>query len=71
MYEYISQYKFYLSLENSKLDAYITEKIVNAMNSGTIPIYWGDEGIFEYVNRDAIIFVETYEQALEEIIFLD
>ena len=55
--DYISEYKFYLAFENTKSPGYITEKIVNAMLAGVIPVYWGDESIFEFVNRDAIIYV--------------
>ena len=37
----LSQYTFVLAFENSDSDGYITEKIVQALLAGTIPLYWG------------------------------
>ena len=39
---HISQYKFSISFENTSYRGYTTEKIMNALLGGTIPIYWGD-----------------------------
>jgi alpha-1,3-fucosyltransferase 10 len=38
----ISEYKFLLAFENSNLvDDYVTEKIINAWQAGTVPVYRG------------------------------
>lgn len=44
--EYISKGVFNICPENSKSEGYWTEKIFQAFEAGTIPIYWG-EGIPE------------------------
>ena len=53
--EFISQYKFVVSMENSREDTYITEKVVHGLLAKTVPIYWGSTRISEYINPDRII----------------
>ena len=40
---------------------YLTEKIWAAMNSGIIPIYWGDINCGNFFNKDSFIYIENYE----------
>ena len=40
--KFLSQYKFSIAMENIKGDGYISEKIIDSFNAGTIPIYLGD-----------------------------
>lgn len=51
-----AEYKFQMSFENSQYAGYITEKIVDAIKSDVIPIYWGGS-IKDEFNTDAIIDV--------------
>ena len=37
-------------MENSEGDGYISEKIIDSFNAGTIPIYYGDFMIYEFIN---------------------
>src|SRR5690554_5397676 len=38
----ISEYKFLLAFENNNLVSdYVTEKMTNAYQAGTVPVYWG------------------------------
>lgn len=53
----VSEYKFIVSMENSKGDTYITEKILHGFNAGIIPIYWGSHHITNYFNKDRFINV--------------
>lgn len=62
---YISDYKFYFSFENSKSPGYITEKVVNAMLAGAIPVFWGDKTVFDLLNPKSFIYVENFKEALE------
>ena len=39
---FLSQYKFNLAIENSRLSGYVTEKLPDALAAHTVPIYWGD-----------------------------
>ena len=40
--EFLSSYKFSISMENSSGDGYLSEKIIDSLIAGTIPIYYGD-----------------------------
>lgn len=44
-----NDYFFYLSFENSFNEDYVTEKFVNAMKYGVVPIVWGGANYSEYV----------------------
>lgn len=44
----IKDYKYSIALENSYLSAWITEKIIDVILCGTIPIYNGHPDIFKY-----------------------
>jgi len=66
---YISNFKFVISMENSIEDTYITEKIIHGFNSKIIPIYWGTERVKDYFNKDRFITVNSnnYDDTLLEI----
>ena len=46
--EFLKDYKFCITYENSSSPGYVTEKLLHAKAAGCIPIYWGDPKI----NRD-------------------
>lgn len=46
--EFLKDYKFCITYENSSSAGYVTEKLLHAKAAGCIPIYWGDPK----VNRD-------------------
>jgi len=56
-----SKCKFIMAFENKIKNGYITEKIVNAFYSGTIPVYWGSENIGDFFNKKAFINVNDFE----------
>lgn len=75
-YQFISNYKFVIVRENTKIDNYITEKIFHGYLSGTVPIYWGSDHITEIFNPNSMILLENdtpddYIKILNEIITLD
>jgi hypothetical protein len=51
-------YRFALVMENSSIDGYITEKILNAFLAGSIPIYCGSEEVFDIFNEKAFIYID-------------
>lgn len=56
------QYNFVMAMENMQKPGYVSEKIVNAFNSGAIPIYWGDsETVNTIFNKNAYIDLSKYE----------
>lgn len=67
-----SNYKFSIAFENSPSPGYTTEKIVHALASDTIPIYWGDPQVTRVFNPNRFIDVGTLgvEKALEKVIEL-
>ncbi len=72
--EFQSRFKFSIACENSWYRGYTTEKIVNAFNAGTIPIYWGNPDISSMINPQAIINCHEFpnlESVVEEIKRLD
>ena len=72
--EYYSKYKFVLSLENGIVDGYITEKLINPIIAGSIPIYAGPKDAFEIININRVIYVynfKNYEDLLNYIIEVD
>ena len=65
----ISQYKFIVSMENSKEDTYITEKITHGLLANIIPIYWGSDQVEQYFNPARFINVKCSDnKSLEQII---
>ena len=55
---YLEQFKFNICPENSDASGYVTEKIMESISSGSIPVYWGSGNNPEpdILNKDAIIF---------------
>lgn len=53
--DFLKDYRFEITLENSKLVNYFTEKIIDAFRVGTVPIYWGCPNISDFFNPDGII----------------
>ena len=68
-----SKYRFCLTMENTKQWGYTTEKILTAFLSGCIPIYYGNDEIFEMFNQKAFVYydVNNPNQALERIKYLE
>ena len=58
---YVSQFKFIVSMENTRYDTGITEKITHGMLAQTIPIYWGSQRIHEYFNKERFLNLETID----------
>ena len=70
--ETFSRYKFALCYENAYgLNGYVTEKIFDCFNAGTVPIYWGAENITEYVDKNAFIDRRKFKSDKELFDFLN
>ena len=72
--EFLMQYKFSIGMENSEADGYASEKILDSLWAGTIPIYYGDYMIDEYINPKTYILIRgNYEikEKIEYIIKID
>jgi hypothetical protein len=52
---HMSKYKFVISFENSQFPGYFTEKLINPVLAGSVPIYWGAADIGRYVNTSRLV----------------
>ena len=58
---YLRNYRFNLCPENSSSKGYVTEKIFEAIASGCVPIYTGNDGCPpepDIINSDAIVYID-------------
>lgn len=60
---FISGYKFNLAFENSNVEGYTTEKILEAFYAGTLPVYWGNSRVNEDFNPHTFINVNDFPDA--------
>ena len=56
--DFYKQTKFVVTMENSKEDYYVTEKIINGFRAGTIPIYWGSPNVTKYFNPKRFLVLD-------------
>ena len=68
--EFISQYKFNIAFENSSSDGYTTEKIIEPMAVGSIPIYWGNPSIEKDFNKESFICLDDFSTVEECIAYI-
>ena len=71
---FLSNYKFSIAMENSNGDGYSSEKIIDSFISGTIPIYYGDYMVDEYINPKSFILIKgpfDFEKKIEYIKKID
>ncbi|MEO6852042.1 MAG: glycosyltransferase family 10, partial [Mucilaginibacter sp.] len=58
--QFLSQYKFTIAFENYVYPGYQTEKLYDAMQSDSIPVYCGDPFIGKIFNTDSFVFAPDY-----------
>jgi len=63
----LKDYRYSITIENTKEDYYFTEKLIDCFMTGTIPIYYGCPSIGEIFNKDGIITFDKWED-LKDII---
>lgn len=72
--DFIKDYKFVLSFENSSSPGYTTEKLIEPMLANSIPIYWGNKVVGKDFNTKSFVHVNqfgSFDEAIERIIELD
>ena len=65
--QFEKKHRFSIACENSSYPGYCTEKLVQAFQAHTIPIYWGDPLIGRVFNEEAFINCHSYE-SLEAVV---
>ena len=68
--KFLSSYKFSFAMENTKGDGYVSEKIIDSFLAGTIPIYYGDYMVDEYINPKAFILVKGEQDTRQKIEYI-
>lgn len=58
---FISKFRFNLALENTIVEGYVTEKLLEALAARTVPIYWGSDAAARDFNPNAFINVNDYD----------
>jgi alpha(1,3/1,4) fucosyltransferase len=66
--EFLKKYKFVIAFENSSFPGYNTEKLSDAIQAHSIPIYWGDPQIGRSFNVGR--FINAHDYLREPKIFL-
>jgi hypothetical protein len=66
---FFRQHRFVITMENSKEEHYITEKILNGLRAGIIPVYWGSSNITKYFNPKRFLQIENdSEEEIQHVI---
>ena len=63
--EGLKDYRFCIAMENDHANNYFTEKLLDCMLSGTIPIYHGCKNIKKYFDVNGIITFETVDELVD------
>lgn len=69
-----SNYKFVIAVENNFVPGYSTEKLMNPLIANSVPLYWGDDYIFNYINKKRVVYLNDFksdEDLLKYIEYLD
>jgi len=67
---FLTSYKFSIAMENTEGNGYLSEKIIESFLSGTIPIYYGDYMLDEYINPKSFILIRGKEDMFEKIEYI-
>lgn len=61
----LKDYRFHIAMENQKRDFHFSEKLINPIMTGTIPIYWGMPSIGDYFDTRGMILMDDINQFKE------
>lgn len=73
-HKFLRNFKFNIAFENSMVDGYTTEKIVDAFLGRTVPIYWGNPRVGLDFPKECYVNVldfKTVSEVIEYIIRID
>lgn len=60
--EALQDYAFTICVQNSRVDNYFSEALIDCFRTGTIPIYWGCPNIGDYFDEKGIISFSSKEE---------
>jgi hypothetical protein len=64
--EYQRGFRFTIAFESLQRDGYTSEKLVDALTAGTIPIYWGNPKVADDIDTSSFIDAEDFD-SLDEL----
>jgi hypothetical protein len=56
--DFYKKSKFVITMENTKIEHYVTEKLINGFRAGIVPVYWGSPHISKHFNPKRFIILE-------------
>jgi hypothetical protein len=59
MVDFYRRGKFAITMENNDKPYYITEKLINGIRAGVVPIYWGTQRVTEFFNPRRFIHLSS------------
>ena len=68
--QFLTSYKFSIAMENTNGDGYVSEKIIDSFLAGTIPIYYGNYNVDEYINPKSYILIKGEEDLKKKIDYI-
>jgi hypothetical protein len=70
MNEFYQRGKFAITMENAERPYYVTEKLVNGLRSGVVPVYWGSSRVSEFFNPKRFLHLKpgATEEDISEMI---
>ena len=60
--EGLKDYRFSIVIENCKRDYWFTEKLIDCLVTGTVPIYWGCPSIGDFFDVRGFIIIDNLEE---------
>jgi len=63
--------QFHICIENTKRNNWFTEKLIDCLQTKTMPIYWGCPNIRNWFNLDGFIIVDSLEDIVNACNSLD
>ena len=63
----LRDYKFNVCIENLQNTNWFTEKLIDCLRTGTVPIYWGCPNIGDYFNTKGFFIVNSFEEIVNVV----
>ena len=67
VFDVLKDYRYCVVVESISMDHYFTEKLIDPLSVGTIPIYWGCPSIVDFFDRAGILAFQNTEQLFRMI----
>ena len=68
--EALKNYKFNIAFENSYHDGYITEKVLEPLGAGCIPLYYGGSKVKKFFNSNSFVYRQDFNSEQEYIDYI-